>query len=67
MEPYLDPFAISFLRGQQINERLLHCVAGDQSILSKEFEGLQMPATLMFDMPNVKEISAFVMEGFLGI
>merc|ERR1719482_873011 len=34
-----------------------------QSLLSKQFRGVNMPATLMFDMPNIKQISEFVFEG----
>merc|ERR1719183_2754730 len=34
-----------------------------QSILSKEFSGVNLPATLMFDMPNVKQIAEFVFDG----
>merc|ERR1712232_1420366 len=29
-------------------------------ILQKQFQGVQMPGTLMFDFPNVKSISEFV-------
>merc|ERR1719183_1118116 len=34
-----------------------------QSILSKEFAGVNLPATLMFDMPSIKHIADFIFEG----
>mmetsp|Transcript_19475 Transcript_19475/g.51534 ORF Transcript_19475/g.51534 Transcript_19475/m.51534 type:complete len:773 (-) Transcript_19475:163-2481(-) len=36
-----------------------------QNTLQKEFQGVQLPSTLIFDFPNVKQISEFIHTGLV--
>lgn len=37
-----------------------------QNTLTKEFQGVPMPSTLMFDFPTAKEIAQHIKDNFRG-